>query len=81
MVAASAKLLAEVGFDALELHACTGKFLSTFLSPYTNHRTDEYGGSTYNPARVYTAKAAQNFAVLTLYRLGNPFGVHKQRSA
>lgn len=50
-VAASAKLLAEVGFDALELHACTGKFLSTFLSPYTNHRTDEYGGSTYNRAR------------------------------
>ena len=50
-VATSAKLLAEVGFDALELHACTGKFLSTFLSPYTNHRTDEYGGSTYNRAR------------------------------
>ena len=50
-VAASARMLAEVGFDALELHACTGKFLSTFLSPYTNHRTDEYGGSTYNRAR------------------------------
>ena len=50
-VAEGAKMLAEVGFDALELHACTGKFLSTFLSPYTNHRTDEYGGSTYNRAR------------------------------
>jgi len=50
-VAAGAKMLAEVGFDALELHACTGKFLSTFLSPYTNHRTDDYGGSTYNRAR------------------------------
>ncbi len=35
----------------MELHACTGKFLSSFLSPYTNHRTDEYGGSTYNRAR------------------------------
>ena len=50
-VAIGAKMLAEVGFDALELHACTGKFLSSFLSPYTNHRTDEYGGSTYNRAR------------------------------
>ena len=51
-VAKAAKMEAEVGFDALELHACTGKFLSTFLSPYTNHRQDEYGGSPFNRARI-----------------------------
>lgn len=51
-VAKSAKLCAEAGFDALEIHASTGKFLSMFLSPYTNHRTDQYGGSVYNRTRI-----------------------------
>ena len=32
-------------FDAVEIHACHGCILSEFLSPYWNHRTDEYGGS------------------------------------
>jgi 2,4-dienoyl-CoA reductase-like NADH-dependent reductase (Old Yellow Enzyme family)/thioredoxin reductase len=32
-------------FDAIEIHACHGCILSEFLSPYWNHRTDEYGGS------------------------------------
>ena len=41
----------EAGFDLLELHACTGKLISMFLSPYSNRRTDEYGGSTRNRAR------------------------------
>jgi len=47
-----AKLRVEAGFDVLEIHACTGKFLSTFLSPYTNQRNDQYGGSVYNRARI-----------------------------
>ena len=51
-VAKTAKLRVEAGFDALEVHACTGKFLSTFLSPYTNRREDKYGGSAYNRARI-----------------------------
>jgi anthraniloyl-CoA monooxygenase len=41
----------EVGFDILELHCAHGYLLSSFLSPLTNHRTDEYGGSHANNAR------------------------------
>lgn len=51
-VGKAAKLRVEAGFDAIEIHACTGKFLSTFLSPYTNQRTDLYGGCVENRARI-----------------------------
>jgi len=36
---------AEAGFDWLELHCAHGYLLSSFISPLTNQRTDEYGGS------------------------------------
>ena len=41
----------EAGADAVELHACHGCLVSTFLSPVINHRTDQYGGSVENRAR------------------------------
>ncbi len=41
----------EAEFDMLELHCAHGYLLSTFLSPLTNVRTDEYGGSLENRAR------------------------------
>ncbi|MFC8040923.1 bifunctional salicylyl-CoA 5-hydroxylase/oxidoreductase [Paenarthrobacter sp. NPDC057355] len=52
----------EAGFDLLEIHAAHGYLLSSFLSPVSNKRTDEYGGSLENrlrfPLEVFDAVRA-----------------------
>jgi anthraniloyl-CoA monooxygenase len=59
----AAGLAVAAGFDWLELHCAHGYLLASFLSPLTNQRTDEYGGSLENrlrfPLRVFdTVRAA-----------------------
>ena len=59
---ASAKAAAEAGADWLELHCAHGYLLSSFISPLTNHRRDDYGGSLANrlryPLEVFAAVRA-----------------------
>jgi len=48
---AAARMADRCGFDMLELHMAHGYLLSAFISPLTNRRTDEYGGSLENRMR------------------------------
>ncbi|KAF9634676.1 putative fmn binding protein [Lasiodiplodia theobromae] len=50
--AMAARLAAEAGFAGVEVHAAHGYLLSTFLTAKSNERTDGYGGSARNRARI-----------------------------
>ena len=49
---AAAQAADRAGFDLLELHCAHGYLLSSFISPVSNQRTDDYGGSLAGPAAV-----------------------------
>ncbi|MFJ4029294.1 bifunctional salicylyl-CoA 5-hydroxylase/oxidoreductase [Paenarthrobacter sp. NPDC089989] len=59
---AAAQRAEQAGFDLLEIHAAHGYLLSSFLSPVSNQRTDEYGGNLENrlrfPLEVFDAVRA-----------------------
>jgi 2,4-dienoyl-CoA reductase-like NADH-dependent reductase (Old Yellow Enzyme family) len=55
--AAAARVVAEAGFDAVEIHLGHGYLPSEFLSPRLNRRTDQWGGSLENRARFPRAIA------------------------
>ncbi|MCT4623576.1 MAG: NADH:flavin oxidoreductase [Schleiferiaceae bacterium] len=76
----SAQQLKRIGFDTLELHLGHGYLLSQFLSPKTNKRKDQYGGSLENRARypleVFRAikdAVGTNFPVLVKLNLEDGF--------
>ncbi|MEO8624850.1 MAG: FAD-dependent monooxygenase, partial [bacterium] len=59
----STQFAIEAGFDMLEMHAAHGYLLSSFLTPVSNQRDDEYGGSPANrlryPLEVFRAMRAE----------------------
>lgn len=73
-------LAREAGFDAVEIHAGHGYLISQFLSPSTNHRKDEFGGTLANRMRFMemvmeeVMKAAENdMAVLVKMNMRDGF--------
>jgi anthraniloyl-CoA monooxygenase len=58
----SAEMAERAGFDMLELHAAHGYLISSFISPVSNHRLDEYGGTLDGrmryPLEVFAAMRA-----------------------
>lgn len=67
----AARRARQAGFDAFEFLASTGYMLNQFLSPLSNKRTDEYGGSLENRTRVFTevirsikSKAGKDYPLL-----------------
>ncbi len=75
---AAAKNAIEAGFDGVELHGANGYLLEQFLSPVSNIRTDNYGGSVENRARFVLEVAKGVAEAIGAEKTGirlSPYGV------
>jgi N-ethylmaleimide reductase len=76
---AAAKNAREAGFDGVELHAANGYLLEQFLSPVSNVRTDNYGGSIENRCRFVIEIAEAVAEAIGKGRTGihlSPYGIN-----
>lgn len=78
--AAAARVVADSGFDAIELHFGHGYLISEFLSPKLNHRHDSWGGTLENRARLarrvaHAVRARVDGEVAVLAKLNMDDGV------
>ncbi len=77
--AATAKLAVEIGgFDGVEIHAANGYLLEQFISPITNKRDDQFGGSIENRLRLVRNVMEAVVAAIGADRVGmrvSPYGV------
>jgi N-ethylmaleimide reductase len=67
----------QAGFDGVEVHGANGYLLDQFLQDGSNHRTDEYGGSIQNRARLLLQVVDGAVAVFGKTRVGvrlSPYG-------
>jgi N-ethylmaleimide reductase len=80
----AAKNAIAAGFDGVELHGANGYLLEQFISPTTNQRTDEYGGSVDNRIRFVVEVASAVAKAIGGERLGirlSPFGAFNGMAA
>lgn len=74
----AAKNAMAAGFDGVELHSANGYLLEQFLSPYSNQRTDVYGGSIENRIRFVVEVAKEVSLAIGKNKTGirlSPYGV------
>jgi 2,4-dienoyl-CoA reductase-like NADH-dependent reductase (Old Yellow Enzyme family) len=74
--AETARGAVEAGFDGIEIHGAHGYLINSFLSTYSNHRTDSYGGSVENRFRfahevIEAVRKAVPRERLLLFRISN----------
>ncbi|HTJ51209.1 MAG TPA: alkene reductase [Cyclobacteriaceae bacterium] len=77
----AAKNAIEAGFDGVEIHGANGYLVKQFLSPVTNKRTDEYGGSIENRSRFLLDVAKGIIEAIGKDKVGvrlSPYGVHNE---